>query len=288
MPGFKSFAAFRDSVKSDGKTWTASFRKVVSNATVAGAWCDLSYSPGSPPPNFYATEPLVSAILSGNRGIDNGGAVSPNKKYFKRLVVYSPSTTFQSSSFILCDYLLYYPFIDGDSTETQELTNSVSLPRFTSGSGVQAILVAQGSYVGNAQVSITYTNQDGTPGRVSPLFNTNTATFAATLLTGGTIAGGSGPFIPLQSGDSGIRSVQSITFSSANGGICAIVLVKPICDITLTEVTSVFATPSEQSNFYNEFNGNEIQDGAYLNLLCLPNASVSGGVLQGFLTTVWG
>jgi hypothetical protein len=288
MPGFKGFSAFRDSVKTSGKTWTTSFRKVVSNATVAGVWCDLSYSPGNPPANFYATEPLVSATLSSTKGIDNGGPVSPDKKFFKRLVVYSASTAFQSSHLMLCDYVLYYPFIDGDSTEPQELTNSVALPRYTDGKGVRAILVSQGSYVGGAQVSITYTNQDGTAGRVSPLFTTNTSTFAATLLTGGTAAENAGPFIPLQGSDYGIRSVESVTFSSANGGICALVLVKPIVEIPIVEVTATFATPSEQANMYNEFNGNQIEDGAYLNFLCLPNGSLSAGVLQGFLTTVWG
>jgi hypothetical protein len=288
MAGFAGFSVFRDAVKVDGKTWTSSFRKVVSNATVSGIWCDLSYSPGNPPANFYATEPLVSATLSATKGIDNGGSVSPSKKFYKNLVVYSPSTAFQSSTLMLCDYVLYYPFIDGDSTGPQELTNSVPLPRYVTGSGVRAILVSQGSYVGGAQVSITYTNQDGVSGRVSPLFTTNTTTFAATLLTGGTALGNAGPFIPLQGSDSGIRSVENITFLSANGGICALVLVKPIAEIGISEVTATFATPTEQSNFLNEFNGNQIEDGAYLNFLCLPNASLSAAVLQGYLTTVWG
>lgn len=287
MAGFNNFAAFKDSAQVDGKTWVASFRKVVSNATVAGTWCDLSYSPGNPPPNFYAAEPLVAATLSASKGIDNGGNVSPDKKYFKQLVFYSASTALQSCNLMLCDYLLYYPFIDGDSTEEQTLDNTVTLPRFTTGAGVQAILVAQGSYVGNAAVSINYTNSAGVAGRVSPTFQTNTAAFAATLLTGGTGVGNSGPFIPLQAGDYGIRSVESITFSAPNGGICALVLVKPIVETTITEVTATFATPSEQSNFLNEFNGNQIEDGAYLNFLCLPNGSISGSVLQGYLSTIW-
>lgn len=288
MSGFKGFSAFRDSVKVQGKLWTASFRKVVSNATVSGVWCDLSYSPGSPPPNFYATEPLVSAVLSADRGIDNGGPVTPDKKFFKRLVAYSASTAFQASTLTLCDYVMYYPFIDGDSTEEQELVNTITLPRYSDGRGVRAILVSQGSYVGNATCSIRYTNQDGVANRISPSFQTNTATFAASLLTGGTAAGNSGPFIPLQDSDAGIRSVQSITFSTPNGGICALVLVYPICDIPIVEVTATFQTPSEQANFYHEINGAQIQDGAYLNFLCLPSGSLSGAIVQGFLQTVWG
>ncbi len=274
-------------MQSDGKFWHASFRKVVSNATVAGVWCDLSYSPGNPPANFYATEPLVSATLSATKGIDNGGSVSPDRKFVKKLLVYSPSTAFQSSTLMLCDYLLYYPFIDGDDTATQTFTNSVSLSRSTDGKGVQAMLVSQGSYTGNVTFQIQYTNQDGTTGCVSPLVTTNTAALAATIVNSGTQVDGSGPFIPLQSGDYGIRSVESITFTSPNGGILSLVLVKPLFEIGIEEVTATFNTPSQLENFYDQMNGAVIEDGAYLNFICLPNASLSAAVLSGMLVTTW-
>lgn len=288
MPGFNSYRAIRKSMQEDGKFWHASFRKVVSNVTVAGNWCDLSYSPGNPPANFYATEPLVSATLTASKGIDNGGAVSPDKKYIKKLLVYSASTAFQSSTLMLCDYLLYYPFIDGDATGDQDLVNTVSLPRSANGVGVRAILVSQGSYTGNVDCTINYTNSDGVAGRVSPTFKTNTAGVAATIANSGAIAGVSGPFIPLQSGDIGIRSIESINFVSPNGGILALVLVKPITEIGIQEVTSVFATPSQLENFYDYVSGNPIEDGAYLNFICLPNASLSGAVVSGLVMTTWG
>lgn len=274
-------------MQSDGKFWHASFRKVVSNATVAGTWCDLSYSPGNPPANFYATEPLVAATLSSTKGIDNGGAVSPDRKFVKKLLVTSPSTAFQSSTLMLCDYLLYYPFIDGDDTGVQTFDNTVTLPRYTSGVGVQAMLVSQGSYTGNVTFTISYTNQDGVPGRTSPTATTNTAALAATIVNSGTAAGSRGPFIPLQSGDTGIRSVESITFGSPNGGILSLVLVKPIYDIGIEEVTATFNTPSQLENFFDTMSAEPIEDGAYLNFICLPNASLAAGVLTGMLVTTW-
>jgi hypothetical protein len=274
-------------MQSDGKFWHASFRKVVSNATVAGNWCDLSYSPGSPPANFYATEPLIAARLSSIKGIDNGGAVTPSRKFVKKLFVYSASTGFQSSTLMLCDYLLYYPFIDGDDTAPQPLDNTVTLNRYTSGQGVQAILVSQGAYTGNANFTISYTNQDGVAGRTSQVVTTNTAAVAATIVNSGTATGSRGPFIPLQSGDTGIRSVESITFSSPNGGILSLVLVKPIYDIGIEEVTATFNTPSQLENFFDTMSGETIEDGAYLNFICLPNASLAAGVLSGMLVTTW-
>ena len=275
-------------MQTDGKFWHASFRKVVSNVTVAGTWCDLSYSPGSPPANFYATEPLISATLSSTKGIDNVGAVSPDKKYAKKILAYSASTAFQSSTLMLCDYLLYYPFIDGDATGDQTLENTVALPRFTTGEGVQAMLVAQGAYTGNVQFTINYTNSAGVAGRVSPVVTTNTAGVAATIVNSGVIAGVAGPFIPLQSGDIGIRSIQSINFVASNGGILALVLVKPITEIGISEVTATFNTPVQYENFFDFVSANQIEDGAYLNFICLPNASLSAAVVSGLLTTTWG
>jgi hypothetical protein len=296
MAGFKSFGQIKNSMQSDGKFWHASFRKVVSNATVAGTWCDLSYSPGSPPANFYATEPLAAATLmttgaldlAKSKGIDNGGPVSPAKKYLKKLLVYSSSTAFQSSTLMLCDYVLYYPFIDGDETSSQTLNNDVTLPRYTTGAGLQAMLVSQGAYTGNVTFQINYTNSSNVSGRVSPLVTTNTAALAATIVNSGTQAGGSGPFIPLQSGDTGIRSVQSITFTSPNGGIMALVLVKPIAEIGISEVTATFSTPSQYENFYDFVSGQTIEDGAYLNFICLPNASLAAATVSGIVSTTWG
>ena len=284
--------AFRDiiaSIDDLGKTNTSSFRRVVSNATVAGCWSDLSYSPGNPPPNFYATEPAVAATLPESKGIWHGGDVGDARKFVKNLMITSASTSAQSSGYILCDYLLYYPFIDGDAAgEDQALDNTVTVNKYNGGQGVRAILVAQGAYTGGVSVSINYTNSAGVAGRVSPTFTTSTAAVAASLLSGGANAGGSGPFIPLQAGDIGIRSVESINFSAPNGGICALVLVKPIAEIFIAEATAVHATPSRQENFTDMFSGNVIEDGAYLNFLVLPNASMAAAVLQGSLTTVWG
>jgi hypothetical protein len=289
VAGFNSVRQIKKSIDYQGKFNISSFRRVVSNATVAGCWSDLSYSPGNTPPNFYATEPLIGAVLPESKGIWHGGDVGTQKKYLKNLMITSASTAAQSSGYILCDYLLYYPFIDGDAAGVdQALDNTVTVNKYDGGKGVRAILVAQGAYTGGVSVTINYTNSAGVAGRVSPTFTTSTAAVAASLLSGGTNAGGSGPFIPLQSGDIGIRSVESINFVTPNGGICALVLVKPIAEIAIAEVTATHATPCRRENFTDMWSANQIEDGAYLNFLVLPNASMASAVLQGTLTTVWG
>lgn len=282
------FSGVKDLVESqvDGGAYHAtSFRKVVSNATVAGVWADLSYSPGNPVANFYATEPLVAATLNGTRGLYHGADVSPSTKHLLRLTSICTTANGAPQTLMLCDYLLYYPFIDMDSTDPQELTNAVTLPRYTTGQGVQAFLVAQGAYTGGADFTISYTNQSGTPGQTSVSTRSNSAGIAGSLVSSGAtaVALARGPFIPLQAGDTGVRSVESITFASPNGGIAALVLCRPLATTRIREITA----PVE-CDFTTEITSlPSVVDGAYLNFLTLPNASLSAVPILGLAEFSW-
>jgi hypothetical protein len=170
-----------------------------------------------------------------------------------------------------------------DSTDQQDMDNSVALPRYADGAGVQAFLVAQGTYVGGQTFSISYTNQAGVSGRTSQVVTSNTATAVGTLITSGVTAGNFGPFIPLQSGDTGIRSVQSITFSSSNGGIASLVLCKPIAQTIVREL----ASPVEKEYSNDAAAYPRIVDGAYLNFIGLPNGSMSGVSIEGVAEFCW-
>ncbi|MCL5460042.1 hypothetical protein M3M33_15505, partial [Loigolactobacillus coryniformis] len=71
------------------------------------------------------------------------------------------------ATFLLCDYLLFYPIIDLDNTGFQDFVNTAPLPRYTDGEGVTAFLVATNPYAGGQPFRICYTNQAGTSGQVS-------------------------------------------------------------------------------------------------------------------------
>jgi hypothetical protein len=285
--GFTGYRNLVDKQLDEGQYLTSSFRKVSTQATQAGTWADLSMSPGNPPTNFYASEPMVSAVLDGNRGIYHGQAVSPATKHLAKSLHLCDNATVAPSVFILCDYLLYYPFIDMDEVGEQVLMNTVSLPRYESGEGVKVMLVAQGNYVGNQSFFITYTNQDGVSGRTSATVVSNVATFIGSLVNGSDtfgISGRTGPFIPLQGNDRGVRSIQSITFNGPNGGIGALVLVKPIAQTMLRELTA----PVERDFFIDIPSMPRILDGAYLNYLILPSNTIAARAITGTLDLVWG
>lgn len=293
MPGFGSVRALVDAKESGAEHFTG-FRKVPSQATTAGNWCDLSMASGNPVPNFYASAPLEAATLGSldrteinyQKGIWHGADVSPAQKHLRSLTIMTSTAAAAPSYWHLLDYLLYYPFIDMDAVgETQELANTVTLPRYADGQGVRMMAVNVAPSVGGGQFFVTYTNQDGVSGRVTPTQFCSAATSIATLTATTGAPGGFQPFIALQSGDTGVRSVQSVTFTVPNGGLMALVLVKPIRSITIRDVNA----PTEKEGIREIPDLPRIYDGAYLNLIGMTAAgSIAGGMIAGYAEFVWG
>lgn len=282
MSGFRGFRALGDAALA-GQTHTAHFRKVPSQASAAGQWVDLSMAAGNPPPNYYASAPLVAATLDGMRGIFHGADKSPASMYLSELALCSPTTGFVGT-FQLLDYLLYYPFVDLDDTDVQTMDNTVALPRYANGEGVRAMMVAVAPTIGGGSFTYSYTDQDGNPQTSGVISCNTTADAIATVPTSqqGAVAGGR-LFLPMNSGSTGIRSITSMQMVVPNGGLCAIVLVQPLALATIREVS----VPDERS-YITEIPGPpRIIDGAYLNLAVNCAATVAAGQLTGRASFIW-
>ena len=285
MPGFNSIKDYVDA-ELDGKIRQFSFRKSPTQATTAGLWFDLSMSPGNPVPQYYAASPLISVQMK--QSTDGGlfhGANTNSSKWLKSTLLMSNSATGLPMPFILCDYLLYYPFIDEGTTDPQPLTNSVSLPRWTDGKGVMMMAVSVAGRTGGQTFNITYTNQDGVAGRTTQTVIQNSATAIGTIVTSATATNGAaGPFIPLQRGDTGVRSIESVKMiSGPDVGLFTLVLVKPLITSQILEQTA----PTEEALLIEKASLPEIKDDAYLNWLCMPNGSLSGVSLFGMIETIF-
>lgn len=287
MPGFDSVLSLVDAELSEGSFRFSSFRKAPVQATTAGLWFDLSMSPGNPAPQYYAASPLVSVQMkqSTDGGIYHGTNVSPKAKALRQLCLTSTSATGLPAPFILCDYLMFYPFIDEGTTDEQALTNSVTLPRYTDGKGVQVMAVSVAGRTGGQTFRITYTNSNGDAGRISQTVIQNSATAIGTIVSTATATNGAaGPFMPLQSGDSGVRSIESVQMiSGPDVGLFTLVLVKPLAMVQLYEQTA----PAEKDFLIDAFELTEIKDDAYLNFLTMPNGSLSGVAFNGYINAVW-
>lgn len=282
MAGLQNYKGLVDAIDA-GQALTTHFRKAPSQTTTAGRWFDLSMASGSPVPQYYAATPLESNALDGMRGIFRGTDVAPAKKYLTEAMLCSPTAGFVGQ-YKLLDYLLYYPFVDCDVTDVQEMVEVDSLTRYTDGAGVQVMMVCQAPNTVIGTFTFDYINQDGVQ-RTSPTQTIpNVAANIGSIMTvmPGTAAG-NGPFLMLASGDTGVRRIVSVTFATTASGLGALVLVKPLADMVLREVN----TPIEKSFLGMRSHGVCIEDGAYLGMIVQTAATVAAGSLAGRFNFVW-
>lgn len=299
--GFSSVSEYAAADES-GQVWVSGFRKAVASAaTTTSAWVDMTYFAGSPPANFYASTPLTAAVIESDKGIYTGGNVSPATKHLKNLLLMSAAssatgTTNGRQAVAVCDYLLYYPFIDTDAIgEEQTLDNTVTLPRYATQGG-QVVAVGQSASSALGQFTFNYTNQDGTAGRVSQ----NNFTFI--VAGGGQVVGASGagasynPFCYLQAGDTAVRSIESVTFTAAGGGLMALVIVKPLLKSVVSQESrrtttgnlESYGACTELTTLIHQANAPRIYDGAVIGAFASGYAgSLASSILAGTLEVAW-
>lgn len=270
-----------------GKERRYTWRKTPSQATTAGLWFDLSMSPGRPVPKYWFDAPpaIAKAVYySTDGGLEHGGGVSPSEKYLRLTTGIATASTALPLTMVLCDYLLYYPSIDDSVLDEQVLDNTVTLPRYSDGKGVQVIAVSVAGRTGGARFYFTYTNSEGVSGRTSQIAYQNSAAALGTLQNSGANTNASAmPFVGLQAGDSGVRSIDSVVMLDADVGLMTLILVKPLGTSVIREITA----PVEKDYFMEAGLIPRIYDDAYLSFLCLPQGTLAATVLMGDIKTIW-
>ena len=288
MAGFANIRAVADA-QDAGQHLYASFRKQATQTTGAGVWFDLSMSPGSPAPNYFIGAPNVFVPMkqSTDGGLRHGGNVAQlgKKKFLRKLMALTTVTTPIACK--LLDYLGFYGFVDESVLDEQFMDNTQGLTRYSDGKGVQLMPVVVAGHSGGQPFTVNYTNQDGVAGRVTAPVTMGTQIVNGTILHSqgsGTAYVNNGPFLPLQTGDTGVRSVESVTIGGIGDvGLFALVLVKPLASFSLFGANSA----TEVDYMTDTASIPEIQDDAYLNLIALPNATLAGAPIIGILETTW-
>lgn len=263
--------------------YSYTFKAITPNGSL-GQFVDCGQSVGVPRYNPYAGSSLTASQLfgSGNNGINTGPDIPGKTKYLLRMQTRMGLIGSTGQQVKLLDYLLFYPLIDCDDTDVQIMDNTLTLPRYESGEGVQAIFICTAPMIGSADLTMTYTNSDGVSGRTSTfrLFSATTVGICATS-SGVGISGANTTtaFWPLAGNDKGIRSVESVQLSASAGGFLALALVKPIAEQNLFEAD----VTSEKELGFLAKPLPEIKPGAYLNYLILrgsgSTASISGELI---------
>jgi hypothetical protein len=295
MAGFTSQDDMINNISVGGKFYRADWQKssFATTAQTAGLWYSLQQGGGNPAANTtlgtgtnLAFQALTDATVGGG-GIPHGGSVA-GFKVLLNAAAQTAAATVAPCVLMLVDVLGFYPITTVTTTGAQTLNNTVTLPRYTTGAGVQAFLTPS-TVMGAAtpNISIGYTNSAAVAGRATPatLPVGNSAAAVTSIVYSGTGTGKFGPFMPLQAGDAGIRSVQSVNLSASYlSGVLNLVLAKPLLTLPITTLGV-----TAERDLVNQFMSMpQVQDGACLCWIMLAGAATpTASPISGHLEFGW-
>jgi hypothetical protein len=248
MAGFTSQDDLINQITTNGKFYRADWQKstFATTAHTAGLWYSLFRGGGNPAADTIlgtGTNLAFQALrddTTNATGIPHGGDVGGGTgfKVLLNAAAQTAAATTAPCTLMLVDLLGFYPITTVTTTGNQTLNNTVTLPRYTDGAGVQAFITPS-TVMGAAtpNISIGYTNSANVASRATPatLPIGNTAAAVTSIVYSGTGSGKFGPFMPLQAGDAGIRSVQTVNLSASYvSGVLNLVLCKPLITLPIT------------------------------------------------------
>lgn len=225
-----------------GKFMRSDWNKITSGTFAAGRWYDFSGFNGTPIANAFAGTGLAWRTCdetTGNGtqifGLPNGGNVSTDTKHILNVSAITGVATGVPSQLMLVDLQGYWPGISNNSAVAQTLTGTPTL-RYTNGAGCRLFWVQTSAAGATAQnIAVSYSNTVPTSGRTLPVTVAMTASGIVSHIShSGTAANNYGPFLPLASGDTGVSTVATVTFSAANTGTGALCLARPLLTLPLT------------------------------------------------------
>lgn len=236
--GFTSLDALTAAM-SAGQKERAVFQKATSNAaaSAAGRWHELFTATGIPAAGSWSgTTGAATAMTRSTAGaLPLGNNVTPDTRHLTKVAGCTTTSTVTPAVAVLCDFLLYYPgcVVTGAPTT---LNNTVTLPRYTDGAGVQAFVAVQ-TALGATQpaLTLTYTDQAGNTGNTALALTAPVASASISTL----FAFNGLPFMPLAGTDTGVRKIDSYTLATGTTGTVAFVLVKPLVEIPIVALSTM-------------------------------------------------
>ena len=270
-----------------GKFIRADWNKINGAAALAaGRWYDFSDNNGTPVGNSFSGTALAWQSVSDTSGFSlwHGGDVSTDTKHVLNVSAVTAVATGVPAQLMLVDFQGYWPGISNNTTSAQTLTGTPTL-RYTNGEGCRLFWAQRTTAGATAQnIAVSYSNTTPTSGRTLPV----TVAMTASAIVGhishsGTAANNYGPFLPLASGDTGVSTVASVTFSAANTGTGALCLVKPLLTLPLTTVAA-------ERDLLNQLPSlPQVKDGACLTWLYFAGAATAASAnFYGSVEFGWG
>lgn len=275
--GFSNIAAMGNSWDA-GRVWRQNWHKTASPINAgSGFWTDLSMSAGMPKYNAYVGDQytFTPMVGSSNFGINAGAG---GNKWVQRYNINGNgvANTTLPANVMLLDYVGFYPLVDMDNTDYQDLDNAPFTSRYTAGTRCMVVTTTPQTTATPVQVLMDYVDSRGVIGTASFFVALTPSTGCINTFSSAVPGVGSfAPFVPLDPMTIDIQQIIGVSMQGSAGGFCAFVLVKPILEAVV--VDSI--TPYEI-----EFPRNGpmpyVPSGAYLNHIACP---MSGGTVTGVL-----
>lgn len=173
-------------------------------------------------------------------------------------------------------------------------TVTMQMPRYQDGVGCEAFFVAQTQPTagGPTLSASSYTNTAGVAARAfqgSVTMGATADAYGTRILHSGNAAGRYGPFLPKQGGDTGIKSIESFTWSAGTAytgsGVVALCVVRPLLDILIpaTGVMSIVDCVNSLPSLPR------VYDGACLGwLLFSTGATTNLSPVNSYIDVGWG
>lgn len=278
MAGLRSFGSIGNAFDLGKVHYQYVTKATTPTPSTATAFVDMNQSSGHPKYNAFAgtQQAFNSLVGGGNAGVYVGPApASGEKKWLARWTgvnINTSANTLPPDIVHLCDYLGFYPLLDGDDVDLQVLDNTDSLQRYADGDGVRIVLVTQAPLALTASMTVNYTSCDDSAKSVTTnLFpGVNLGVCCTTSGASGAI-GTVTPFLPLAAGCRGVKKIDSIQLAGAAGGFFCACLVKPIDMLQLYE-----SGVASEKQYGFDRTPPEIKDGAYLNFLIQRSGTSAG------------
>jgi hypothetical protein len=192
---------------------------------------------------------------------------------------------------MLVDQVAMFTVSSVTTTGAQSFTGTQTLPRYTTGAGLQAFIVPSVVMgAGTPTIQLGYTNAAGVSGRLTPASPTlpiaNSLSPVGSVIYSGTGSGKYGPFVPLAAGDTGIRTLDSINLSATmTSGSLVVVLCKVLFTLPITAV----GVASERDLVNQLPSMPRIFDGANLQWLMYAGTTTpANSAYFGSLDVAWG
>lgn len=260
-------------------------------------WQDWAFQAGQPAydARIGAANTLTPIVAVKNDAIYFPDIPAGMERKLHKLLIRPLATGISQATidFVLYDLVAYYPLIDGDSTDPQDMDNTLSLPRYTDGEGLRLVMVnhVSPSTAGGTMI-LDYTDSQG----VDRSTTLSVGVTGINAVCSGVRSGAStdtGPLtVSLGGGVTGIRSVNRVTYTSPPGGLHCLYIVKPLAQFTHFHdalAQGLFEKHAIEVDFAlkDGWRMPTIKDGAHLSFFYRNNGGARATSFFGLADFVW-